>query len=129
MPKSIDNNNYIGGYNTILKLAVVTDIILDDTHPYFNIEKNDKLASELKKVLPNQIPINYKNEEANKNDIDYTFIGRAKVRILSTDQKIDDSKLQWAIPLYSCITQYPLLNETVLVLQVGENLYYTNTLI
>ena len=127
MPKSIDNNNYIGGYNSVLKLAVVTDIILDENHPYFNIETNDKVATELKKVLPNQIPINYKKEEANKNDVDYTFIGRAKVRILSTDQKLDDSKLKWAIPLHSCITQYPLLNETVLVIQIGENLYYTNT--
>ena len=116
----------ISGYNSILKLAVVTDIILDENHPYFDKKYNNRFASELKTVLPDQLPINYKLEEADKNDIDYSYIGRAKVRILNSDKKLEDFKLKWAIPLHTCITQYPLLNETVLVIQIGENLYYTN---
>lgn len=123
----IDNNNAVGGYNSILKLAVVVDIILDENHPYFNKETNKYCATELKRVKNDQIPINYKKEIPSEEDIDYSYIGRAKVRIINTDNKLDETRLKWAIPLHSGFTQYPLLNETVLVLQIGENLYYTNT--
>lgn len=127
MVDRIDNNNSVGGYNSILKLAVVVDVILNEDHPYFNKETNNYCATELKRVKPDQIPINYKKEAPSEDDIDYSYIGRAKVRIINTDNKLDETRLKWAIPLHSCFTQYPLLNETVLVLQIGENLYYTNT--
>ena len=126
MINRIDNNNAVGGYNSILKLAVVVDIILDENHPYFSKENNQYVATELKTVKSDQVPINYKKEVASEKDIDYSYIGRAKVRLINTDNKVDEVRLKWAIPLQFGFTQYPLLNETVLVLQIGENLYYTN---
>lgn len=115
------------GYTSNFKLAVVVDIILDESHPYFSKEHNQKIASEIKNVYPDQIPVNYNNDVADKNDIDYSVIGRAKVRIIDTEIRISTSRLRWALPLTHCFTQYPLLNECVLVIEMGEYLYYTNS--
>lgn len=114
------------GYSSNLKLATVVDIILNYDHPYFNPKENINIAKELKTVNSDQLPIGYNNLPANNNDIDYSFIGRAKVRIIDEENRIDESRLRWAIPLNSCITQYPLLNECVLIIEIGKDLYYTN---
>lgn len=113
-------------FSANFKLAVVVDIILDDTHPYFNKNSNEKYAENLYKVNPSSIPLNYNNEIADINDIDYSYIGRAKVRRLDDDLHIKIDNLKWAIPIHNTITQYPLINETVLVIEIGNNLYYTN---
>jgi len=60
--------------------------------------------------------------------VDFSYIGRAKVRILSQEKKSSVEKLPWAIPLDQTITQYPLVNELVLVQKVGNNYYYSKPL-
>ena len=104
-----------------IQLAVVVDVIFDETH----IKLQDAYKQ---KINPQTVPLNYKNEAANENDVDFSYIGRAKVRILSQEKKSSVEKLPWAIPLEQTITQYPLVNELVLVQKVGNNYYYSKPL-
>jgi hypothetical protein len=119
IPQSIANSN-------TFKLAVVVDVIIDENHPVF---EKDKVS-----IKPNLLPSNYKASDSTiKNaesvpkytDVDYSYIGRSKVRILGLDDKTPVSKLPWAIPLDKSVSQYPLINESVMILIVGENVYYT----
>jgi hypothetical protein len=113
------------GANPNFQLAVVVDIILNDQHPFFSKEADNLRSKGPVTVGPQQIPVNYNNDVPNSRDIDYSYIGRAKIRILELEKKTPVEKLPWAIPLDNTITQYPLLNEQVLVLKVGGNFYYT----
>ena len=119
--KSITNiNNF--------KLAVVVDVILDTNHPYFGTSNKDNKNSGLPGVLGSKnisIPMNYKNKISNSGELDYSYIGRVKIRILGEENKTSIDKLPWAIPLDNTITQFPLLNEQVLIYRLGENFYYT----
>lgn len=119
-----DPKNIIGD-NPNFQLAVVVDIILNDEHPFFGKALNAEDAQVPITVNPQQTPVNYKNDVPVSTDTDYSFIGRAKVRILSLEKKTPVEKLPWAIPLDNTITQFPLLNEQVLVIKVGGNFYYT----
>ena len=104
-----------------IQLAVVVDVIFNENHV--------KLQDEYKqKINPQTVPLNYKNEPAKENVVDFSYIGRAKVRILSQEKKSSVEKLPWAIPLDQTITQYPLVNELVLVQKVGNNYYYSKPL-
>lgn len=108
-------------FRSPIQLAVVVDVI--------NTENHIKLQGQNKqKVNPQSTPLNYKNEVANVNDTDYAYFGRAKVRILSSENKTSKEKLPWAIPVDQTISQYPLINELVLVQQVGDNYYYSKPL-
>jgi len=102
------------------KLAVVVDVIIDENHPIF---KKDKIS-----IKPSLLPSNYKASDSTiqsaesvprYKDIDYSYIGRSKVRILGLDDKTPVSKLPWAIPLDKSVSQYPLINECVMILNVG----------
>ena len=108
-----------------LKLAVVVDVILDDNHPFFGKTTSNKNSKPPPTVRYQQIPVNYDNKIPVATDIDFSYIGRIKIRILSEEIQTDYEKLQWAIPLDNTITQFPLLNEQVLVLKIGDNYYYT----
>jgi len=101
-----------------LQLAVVVDVIFNENH----VKLQDAYKQ---KINPQTVPLNYKNEPANEEDVDFSYIGRAKVRILSQEKKSSVEKLPWAIPLDQTITQYPLVNELVLVQKVGSNYYYS----
>jgi hypothetical protein len=119
-------NSFIKGNDTnFLQLAVVVDIILDDTHPFFGINSNNSNSKPPPTVKYQQIPINYENKIPVPSNTDFSYIGRAKIRILSEEKQTAYEKLPWAIPLDNTITQFPLLNEQVLVLKIGENYYYT----
>ena len=108
-----------------LKLAVVVDIILDDKHPFFGKTTTDKNSQPPPTVRYQQIPVNYDNKIPVATDTDFSYIGRAKIRVLSEEKQTAYDKLPWAIPLDNTITQFPLLNETVLVIKIGDNYYYT----
>lgn len=108
-----------------LKLAVVVDIILDDKHPFFGKTTSNRNSQPPPTVKYQQIPINYDNKVPNTSDTDFSYIGRVKIRILSEEKQTAYEKLPWAIPLDNTITQFPLLNEQVLVIKVGETYYYT----
>ena len=114
--------------NNFLKLAVVVDIILDDKHPFFGKTTTDKNSQPPPTVRYQQIPVNYNNTVPLATDTDFSYIGRVKIRILSEERKTAYDKLPWAIPLDNTITQFPLLNERVLVIKIGETYYYTKPL-
>ena len=114
--------------NNLLKLAVVVDIILDSDHPYFGKNTTNKNSQPPPTIRYEQIPTNYDNKIPDQKDVDFSYIGRAKIRILSEERKTAYDKLPWAIPLDNTITQFPLLNEKVLVIKIGETYYYTKPL-
>ena len=97
--------------------AIVLDIILDKDHPYFT-EKDYKL-------IPDQWPVGVSGKAPSKDDTDYTWIGRALIRLIYTQSNVEKEDLIWAIPLESNISEYPVLNEIVgVVLYLGQY-YYT----
>jgi hypothetical protein len=97
--------------------AIVLDIILDKDHSYFK-EKDYKLT-------PDQWPVGANGKAPLKTDVDYTWIGRALVRLLYTQSNVEKEDLIWALPLESNISEYPVLNEIVgVVLYLGQY-YYT----
>jgi hypothetical protein len=99
--------------------AVVLDIILDESHPVLK-NKNVDISS---------FPENYKEATPTSNSIDYTWIGRALVRQCFSQQGVAPDKLNWAIPLdVSGVIEYPLINESVIVVKYFGNLYYTKRL-
>lgn len=110
------------------KLSVVVDVILDDKHPYFgtNTQTNYKNVDPPKIGTKREtIPANYKKEIPNSDNLDYSYIGRVKFRILGEEIKTAIDKLPWAIPLDNTITQIPLINEQIMVIKMGENYFYT----
>lgn len=106
------------------RIATVVDIIVDDKHPFFgkNLKNPDYINSTT--VSTQQIPANYKNNIPDPRDLDYSYIGRAKIRF-DSEKNISEESFSWAIPLDSTITQYPLLNEQVLIMKISGNYYYT----
>lgn len=99
--------------------AVVLDVILNETHPVL-----------MKKPLDvSSFPDNYKDLIPQPTDVDCTWIGRALVRMCYSQQGMNVEKLNWAIPLdVTGIVEYPLINETVIVVKYFDNLYYTKRL-
>ncbi len=93
-----------------LEIAVVVDIVLDETHEIFSIKKIDIQNHPGKPV---------------QGDIDYSWIGRAKVRLQNTDKGKDTSELTWAIPFDGMNTDYPLINEPVQISFYLGNYYYS----
>jgi hypothetical protein len=101
-----------------LNLAVVVDVISTENHI--------KLQDQSKPLVnPQHLPLNYNGVPANVKDVDYSYVGRAKVRILSQEKKTPKEKLPWAIPLDQTISQYPLVNELVVVQKIGDTYYYS----
>ena len=100
--------------------AIVLDIILDTSHPFF---KSDKY-----KLIPNQWPTDVNGKPAQPTDSDYTWIGRALVRLIYSQHEVEKEDLIWALPLESNISEYPVLNETVGVVCYLGTYYYTRKL-
>ena len=126
-PKSLDPTNILSA-NPNFQLAVVVDIIMDKNHPYLGRTQYDPNSYHAPSIKYQQLPVNYKTAIPSPSDTDYSYIGRAKVRILSLEKQTAVEKLPWAIPLDNTITQYPLINEQVLVIKIGDNYYYTKPL-
>jgi hypothetical protein len=97
--------------------AVVLDIILDETHP--------ELANNGHYVDSTQWPENYVGKPTDFSDVDYTWIGRVKLRLLRSHTSVPKEGLPWALPLENNISEYPLVNEIVGVVEHHGNLYYT----
>ena len=101
-----------------IQLAVVVDVVNNENHPKFK-------GSTKPKLNPQSLPLNYKNDPSNEKEVDYSYFGRAKIRILSTENKTPKEKLPWAIPVDQTVSQYPLLNELVIVQKIGDSYYYS----
>lgn len=107
-----------------LELGVVTDIVLDETHPVFT--KLDPAKTSLDYL---NWPENIDKEQAKSTDRDYTWIGRALVRPLISGKTIAKDKLTtWAKPLESNISEYPLINELVVLVQYRGDIFYSRKL-
>ena len=104
-----------------LELGVVLDIVLDDSHPIFSNGDSlhqyidaDRWPADLTDKKPNPI-----------TDIDYTWIGRALIRPTTSGKLIEKDQLLWAFPLENNISEYPLLNELVVLTIFNGKLYYS----
>jgi len=106
-----------------LELAVVLDIILDEKHPM--IKEGEFPHS---RIDVNRWPADVEDKEPKDTDVDYTWIGRALVRPLQTEKSTDKDELLWAFPLESNISEYPLINELVVLYRLGEKVYYSRKL-
>jgi len=101
-----------------LEPAIVIDIILDSHHPAFTQTIYDI----------NDFPLRSDGTSHTTNDPDYSWIGKAKIRLFYSDQGKEVSKMVWATPLENNIKEYPLINEVVIVAKYFEKYYYTRKL-
>ncbi len=103
-----------------LELGVVLDIVLDLKHPIFT--KPNSLHTH---IDPDHWPADLTDAPPSKGDPDLSWIGRALVRPLISGRIIEKDQLNWAYPLENNFTEYPLVNETVILSQYKDKLYYT----
>ena len=111
---------YVIGTEDFSEPGIVLDIVLDDSHPLF---KNAKLG---KISIPEDFPVNYKNEKSDENDLDYGNIGTAVIRLCYTQQNQNINGLIYAVPLDRSTINFPLLNEVVMVYRILGKYYYSN---
>jgi hypothetical protein len=97
--------------------GIVLDIILDKDHPYFK--------SQPFKVIADKWPEDVNRVAPNKNDPDYTWMGRALIRLVNSQRNVEKEDLIWAFPLESNVSEYPLLEEVVGVVFYLGQYYYT----
>lgn len=102
------------------ELGVVLDIVLDDKHPIFQV--SDRLQTQ---IDVDRWPADLDDKPALPKDKDLSWIGRALVRPLVSEKSTDKDQLLWAYPLESNFSEYPLINETVVLENHGGQLYYT----
>lgn len=96
--------------------AIVVDAIYDEKHP----EVKDKT------IIADQYPQNLNGNPPENKDTDYGWIGRIKFRFITTDVGVDVDELQWADPLeITGVTEIPLVNEMVAVVNYMGKFYYT----
>lgn len=104
-----------------LEPAIVLDVVLDENHEIF---KN----KELTKIDFNRTLSDVENKKPLPTDVDYSWIGRALVRTIYTQNKVEKEQLVWAYPIESNISEYPLINEVVIVVKYLDQIYYTRKL-
>ena len=101
-----------------LEEAVVLDIILDDKHPAFT----DELDA-------NDFPPNIDGSEPIAGTNDYGQVGAIKFRFLNSERGKDKEQLGWAYPIENTgITEWPLMNEMVIVGRYMESYFYSRKL-
>lgn len=106
-----------------LEQAIVLDIVLDEKHPV--IAGGDFVHS---KIDPDRWPSDLDDAPPKKSDIDYTWIGRALVRPLISEKLTSKDQLIWAYPIDAQISDYPLINETVVLSRYNGKIYYSRKL-
>lgn len=122
------STNNVGGQGDVrefyeLELGVVLDIVLDDKHPIY--VSGETVHT---KIDPDIWPADLTDSPPSKNDYDYTWIGRALIRPLVSHKLMEKDQLVWAYPLDNNISEYPLINEVVVVVNQDGKLYYTRKL-
>lgn len=104
-----------------LEPAVVLDVILDKNHEIFQ-EKTNKIIGQQQWAADVTGSIPY------PSDKDYSWIGRALVRLVNSNKQIEKELLVWAIPMESNISEYPLINEMVVVGKYFGKYFYSKKL-
>lgn len=116
---STGNQSDGGSVNEFYELdfGVVLDVVIDSSHPIFTAKADTR-------INPDQWPSDLEDKPPLPSDVDYTWIGRVLVRRTDIDKITDKDQLIWAYPMESNISEYPLINETVvLTVQFGKTYY------
>ena len=103
-----------------LEFGVVLDIVLDLKHPIYTGGNPQQTNIDTKRW-----PSDLTGNAALNRDPDLSWIGRALVRPVISGQIIEKDQLRWAYPLENNFSEYPLLNETVVLYEQNEKLYYS----
>ena len=103
-----------------MELGVVLDIVLDENHPIFSV--GNKLHS---KIDSERWPVDLTGVPASSTDKDLSWIGKALIRPLVSEKLTSKDQLLWAFPLENNISEYPLINETVVLVSYNGQLYYS----
>jgi len=103
-----------------LELGIVLDVILDDKHPFI-IDGSPVFT----KIDVDRWPASIYNTPALPTDVNYSIIGRVLVRPLVSGKKTPKDSLIWAYPLESNLSEYPLINETVVLSTFNHKTYYS----
>jgi len=103
-----------------LELGIVLDIVLDLQHPIFS-----GAHAQQTRIDDKRWPVDLVDAPPSNEDPDLTWIGRCLVRPLISGKLTEKDQLKWAYPLENNFSEYPLINETV-ILYEHENgkLYY-----
>ena len=102
-----------------LEEAVVLDIILDENHPEFKTAELD----------PADWPKNIDDTKAEAGGPNFGVIGKVRFRFLNSERGKDKDSLNWAYPIENTgITEYPLMNEVVIVGKYLNRYYYSRKL-
>jgi hypothetical protein len=99
-----------------LEVGVVLDIVLDITHPIFSKKTS---------IDVDHWPENVNNKISDKNDLDLSWIGRALIRPMVSGKVDNKDELSWAYPLESNVSEYPILNELVVLVKHRGKLFYS----
>lgn len=96
--------------------AIVLDVILNESHPAFSGKTLDA----------NDYPSNSDGSAPTFKDPDFSWIGRAKVRMVFSQNGVPKELLEWVSPLENTgISEFPLINEVVAVVKYFGQYYYT----
>ena len=101
-----------------LELGVVLDIVIDPNHPIFS-------KGSISNIDVEHWPEDLQGQKAKQTDKDLSWIGRALVRPIVSEKTTSKEQLSWARPLESNISEYPLVNETVILVKYNRTLFYT----
>jgi hypothetical protein len=103
--------------------AVVVDIILDETHPIFQQKENLQTNIDV-----DRWPADFKGEKPIQGELDFSWVGRALVRLLYSTPSVPKDELIWAYPMDYSVSEYPLINEVVGIFSFRGRVFYTRRL-
>ena len=72
-------------------------------------------------------PLKADGTEHSNADPDYSWVGRARVRMVFSEQGVNQEQLNWAQPLEKN-SEFPLVNEVVQVIKLFNHYYYTKSI-
>ena len=121
------HNSSTGGNREFheLELGVVLDIVLDLTHPIY-LEAHPMQT----RIDAERWPVDLTGAPPSQADPDLTWIGRCLVRPLVSEKITKKDQLKWAYPIENNFSEYPLINETVMLYESsdGNRLYYSKVI-
>jgi len=105
-----------------IEFGLVLDIVLDLSHPIYSGAHPMQT-----KIDSDRWPADLNGLPPTQKDPDLTWIGRALIRPLVSGKNTKKDQLMWAYPLENNFSEYPLINETVILYESddGNRLYYS----
>ena len=103
-----------------LELGVVLDVVLDLKHPIFTGTHSEQTKIDVKRW-----PVDLTGAPPAQGDPDLSWIGRCLVRSLVSNKTTQKDQLKWVYPMENNFTEYPLVNETVVLYEQGGVIYYS----